>query len=160
MKYILSLLLILSSLSLRSQAILSDSDGMIYLNKNTGGADLEGKRGAYFGSHYFGDDIAEKYSKFMSYYISYEKDNVAYATEKMVVAKKPIYSAVKDLDKYFKKEAKKNKIPMEEAKERFEKVLDTAIKIRFYRTYEFEALLETAESDEEKEEIFNKVRIE
>ena len=65
-----------------------------------------------------------------------------------------------DLDKYFKKEAKKNRIPIEEASERFEKVLDTAIKIRFYRTYEFEALLKKAESDEEREEIFNKVRIE
>ena len=49
---------------------------------------------------------------------------------------------------------------IEEAKERFEKVLDTAIEVRFYRTYEFEALLKSAESEEEMEEIFNKVRIE
>jgi hypothetical protein len=140
--------------------MISDSDGIIFLNKNANTTTLDGKRGAYFGTHYFGDDVAQKYSKFMSYYVSYEKDKGAYATEKMVIAKKPIYNSVKDLDKYFKKEAKKNRIPTDEAKERFEKVLDTAIKVRFYRTYDFEALLKSAESEEEMEEIFNKVRIE
>ena len=160
MKSLLSALLISTAFLSHGQAMLSDNNGIIFLNKNTANTTLEGKRGAYFGSHYFGDDIAQKYSKFMSYYISYEEQKAAYATEKMVIAKQPIYNAVKDLDKYFKKEAKKNKIPIEEAKERFEKVLDTAIKIRFYRTTEFEALLNTAESDEEREEIFNKVRIE
>lgn len=159
MKYLLSLTILFISFTSNGQAMLSDANGIIFLNKNTVNTSLEGKRGAYFGEHDFGDDVTIRYSKFMSYYVSYEQQKAAYATEKMVVAKKPIYNAVKDLDKYFRKEVRKNNIPMEEAKERFETILDTAIKVRFYQTDQFESLLKSADSDEDLEQIFNKVKI-
>lgn len=144
-----------------SQAILNDGSGMIYLNKNQGvSTELDGKRGGYFGSHYLGEEVQNKFDQFLKLYVSYESSGGAYATEKKVIAKKDIYNSVQKLDKYFKKVVRKDELSEIDAKERFGHVLDVANAIRFYDTTQFELLVSTAKNPEQIEKYYKSIKFE
>lgn len=163
MKKIFNTLLLLVSLviSSYSQAILNDGSGMIYLNKNQGvSTELDGKRGGYFGSHYLGEEVQNKFDQFLKLYVSYESSGGAYATEKKVIVKKDIYNSVQKLDKYFKKALRKDELSESDAKERFGHVLDVANAIRFYDTTQFELLVSTAKNPEQIEKYYKSIKFE
>ena len=153
-----SLLFLLTSQFVNGQAMLSDGGGMIFINKNIAQEEsLEGKRGAYFGTHPLGDEIQLKYDNFQKRYIKYESSGGAYATEKRVIYKRPIYSSINKIDKYFKKAHKKKSMNLDEIVKRYSHVLDVANEIRFYNTTQFEALMSTAKSEEQMIQYYESI---
>lgn len=144
-----------------AQAIMSQSGGMIYLDKNEDeSGTLPGKRGGYFGEHPFGYGITKSFDAFMHYYVSYVTESGAYATEKKVIDKPDIYNAVMNIDKELKKQARKGEIPQSQAADRLEKVLTIAVKVRMMETTQLENVLDNAKTPEQMEDIFNNIRFE
>lgn len=157
MRFSIVIFSILLSIQVYSQAQLSTNSGIMYINKNqTSGSSLDGKRGGYFGQHYLGDTITMAYDKFLKYYVKYESTGGAYASEKKVIYKTPIYNAVQKIDKEMKKLVKTHAISREDGKNRLGAVLNSAIEIRFYDTSQFESILDQHMKDTERiERYFN-----
>ncbi len=144
-----------------SQAMISTNGGVIYVNKNMGeNESLEGRRGGLFGTHHLGDSIGNIYDKFLKLYVEYKSEGGAYATEKKIVYKRPIFDFVEDLDKLMKKQVRKGDITNNEARRRLGKVLQTANTIRFYDTTNLENLLKMNSDIKRKEELFSLIKIE
>ena len=147
---LLATILVGAIFSSKAQAVLSNSGGMIYINKNESPEDaLEGKRGGYFGTHPLGEDIQKKYDRFLKLYVKYETTGGAYATEKQVIFKKDIYNSINKLDRFYKKSLRKNTMSIESIVEDYEHILDVANQVRFYDTKQLEMLVSTAKSEEQ-----------
>ena len=143
------------------QAVLSNDGGMIYINKNVSPEDaLDGKRGGYFGSHPLGEDIQEKYDRFLKLYIKYESTGGAYATEKQIIFKKDIYNSVNKLDRYYKKALRKENMSVDSIIEEYGHILDVANQVRFYNTQQLEMLISTAKSEDQIIKYYTSIKFE
>lgn len=145
-----------------AQAVVSDSQGMMYLNKNESEpSDLGIKRGYYVGPHVLGDSITQLLNKFEEEYVYYKKTEGAYATEEKKNIKFSIYKAVHRVDDYYVKGIKKGKIDASrigEAKKNLKMILSKGIRLKSYFTVQVEEDLRKVKAPEEIILYFEKIK--
>ncbi|MEI8047122.1 MAG: hypothetical protein WCI92_07065 [Bacteroidota bacterium] len=108
------------------------------------------------GEHLFGDEIAKKMFLLSEKYTSQVELIPGNPQTKTVIQKPVIYEAVKRIEKYLKKSVKKGTISIDPAIYTLNKVLDVALCIRNADTKNFEAAIESSDSDDKKIDLFTK----
>lgn len=106
------------------------------------------------GSHFFGDEAAVRVYKLIKLYTYQQPVSSIDPSLTTIVEKPAIYAAVKKLERYYKKAAKKGHLEKEYAATQFLQVLDVALSIRHQYTEEFERFLETLDSEESIQSAF------
>jgi hypothetical protein len=135
----------------------SESNGIVFLNKNSA-SDVSGlKRGGYVGPHILGDTVTILMNVFESKYTYYVAGSGAYASDIKKVLKPNIYKSIKSINKFYEKGVKKNKIEDDVAKARMKDVLDIAIKLYGYETSALEGKLKDLKSANQKEAYLKKI---
>jgi len=143
------LFLVSTAINSYGQSIASDN-GVLFLYPNENeSARSSNRRGSYIGTHPLGESVAEKLNKFESEYTYYLKSSGAYATEEKITLKKPIYNAVKKVEKFYLKKVLKAEITNEIAAATFNLVLDNAIKLIKFQTIKVESDLKKLDNPEE-----------
>ncbi len=143
------LLLVSTALTSHAQSIASDNGVLfLYPNESESGKSSN-RRGSYVGTHPLGESVAEKLNKFESEYTYYLKSSGAYATEEKITLKKPIYNAVKKVEKFYLKKVLKAEMTNEIAATTFNQVLDNAIKLIKFQTIKVESDLKKLDNPEE-----------
>jgi hypothetical protein len=108
------------------------------------------------GVHAFGDVIAKKVYLLDEKYKSEVALIPGNPQTKIVIQKPVLYDAVKRIEKYLKKSAKKGELSIDSATYLYNKVLDVALCIKNADTKAFEDALSSAENEAEKIELFTK----
>ena len=114
------------------------------------------------GTHFLGHEIAKKeylYNQRYSYKEPVAPDNSA---TKTIFRKPEIYSSIRKIEKYLKKQVKEGKEKTEVARNQYDKVLDVALNILDVDTENFEKRLKSAGKDagELLEIYLNEVKLE
>ena len=91
--------------------------------------------------HYLGETIARKMLLVNESYVFVEPTSPTNPLPTRVVDKYPVYNSVKKLNSYYKKAIKQKTYTKEEALERFTKIMDVALCIRYQNTDDFEKVL-------------------
>ncbi len=115
---------------------------------------------SFAGSHFLGDEIANKTFLLKKIYTHIEKGTPMSPVDKVIVKKPVIYYSVRKLDRYFKKELRKGRIEEAEARKKFNEVLDICISIYDQDTDEFEEYLRKRRKPEQILEAYEKVILE
>ena len=84
--------------------------------------------------HYLGEEIARKMLLVNTSYVFYEEVTPKNPLPTRQVDKYALYTSVKKLNTYYKKAIKSSVYSEEEAKNRFRKVLDVALCVRYQNT--------------------------
>ncbi len=105
--------------------------------------------------HFMGEEVGRKMILLNESYVFYEEVSTKNPLPTRVVDKYAIYSSVKKLNPYYKKAVKKNVYTHEEALNRFTKVLNVALCIRYQDTKEFEEFLLQNKDADQLDQIFN-----
>jgi hypothetical protein len=153
-RFVILIILVFLSSSVYAQAVASDA-GVVFLYPNETNATLTNvRRGAYAGTHAFGEDIANKLDEFEKNYVYYKKSQGAYATEEKIVLKQPIYKAIKKMDKFYTKKALQEPQSFSEVTTKYSTLLDIGNKLMKYNTTQVEAKLKKMKDPLEIEKYF------
>ena len=104
--------------------------------------------------HFLGEEVGRKMALLNESYVFYEEVTPKNPLPTRVVDKYAIYSSVKKLNSYYKKAVKKKVYTDEQAFERFTKVLNVALCIRYQDTQEFEEHLLENKGVDQLDQIF------
>jgi rRNA maturation protein Nop10 len=110
-------------------------------------------------SHYLGNEIARKYAVFNDLYTYTISAEVLNTGKQTVISKPAIYNSVKKLNRYYRKMIRKNEISEEEARTRYNHVLDVAISVFTQSTEALENELRQARKHDEIAEVFQRVKL-
>lgn len=110
--------------------------------------------------HPFGKSYSEKMLLLSQAYTYQEESTPMNPAPALNIEKLAIYSSVKKLNAYYKKSAKKGKIPEVEAKEKLRKVLDIALCVRYQDTIEFEETLNSNKDIQAIATVFDNTALE
>lgn len=141
------------------QASASSSGGTIILYKNSGDNEKSVNRGVYGSRHLLGEDIAEMFNDFEKAYVYYKQEGGAYGGRVKVIEKKPIYKAVHKVDKYIKKNVRKEKMSEAEGEKLMEMVLENAILLAEAETSKIEEDFSGLKKPEEILKYFERFEI-
>ncbi|GAB4396935.1 MAG: hypothetical protein OHK0053_12180 [Microscillaceae bacterium] len=121
------------------------------------------ERGSYVSEHPFGEEIRQKLNKIENLYTYEQADAVgagSYANTKTIVTKKPIYQAIKKLDRHYVKSASKGSMTAKEASKKLDRVLSLGIIVYNQNTAALESALLSVKKDILKlEEVFFKIKL-
>lgn len=99
------------------------------------------------GSHFLGDEIAKKMYLYNEQYSYKEPVAPGNSATKTILRKPEIYSSVRKIEKYLKKQVKEGDMTTEIARSQYDKVLDVALNILDANTESFEKRLKAAGGD-------------
>ncbi len=106
-------------------------------------------------SHYLGQAMAIKYHRFTSIYTYLSSASATSRTETTKINKPTIYYAVKKLNRYYRKQLRKDKIEEPEAFDQLAHILDVAYVIYNQDTEELEEALRQARKPEKISDVFD-----
>jgi RecG-like helicase len=149
MKYIVLIVVSLIPFISKSQSVASD-DGVLYLYPNNSeDAKYSNRRGSYVALHPLGAEVTQEMNKFEYEYVYYVKSTGAYAVEEKIILKKPIYSAVKKVEKYYLYKTSKKEFTQQQSEKEFSEILVKAIKLAKYQTIKVETDLKKIKNPED-----------
>jgi len=108
------------------------------------------------GNHFLGDSIAKRVYLLDENYTSIVAVVPGNPQTKTVIKKPVIYTAVKRVEKYLVKSARKGMISRESAAEELRRVLDIALSIQYEDTRQFEEVIQTLPDEAAIIDLFTK----
>jgi|688.fasta_scaffold610980_1 hypothetical protein len=134
----ITLFVVATSLTSHAQSIASDN-GVLFLYPNESeAAKNSNRRGSYIGTHPLGEAVSESLNKFEAEYVYYVKSSGAYAIEEKITIKRPIYNAVKKIEKFYLNKVLKAELSKEDGASAFIQILENAIKLTKFQTSKVE----------------------
>lgn len=109
------------------------------------------------GNHFLGENIARKMFLFKAVYTYIEKGTPMSPGDKVIVRKPTIYYAIRKLNKYYKKELRKDRMEKEVAIKKFGNVLDKCFVMFDQDTSDFEDYLKSLKRAEDIQKAFDNV---
>ena len=114
---------------------------------------------SYVPSHPLGEQIARSLIVLQNEYTFRPEPSATNPNPSKEVEKPSIYFSAKKLHSYFKKQAKKGNLAVEEARDKLYEVINICVNIRYENTVRFEQVLRETKDPEQLVAIFEKVEL-
>ncbi|MGK7393914.1 MAG: hypothetical protein ACNS62_05060 [Candidatus Cyclobacteriaceae bacterium M3_2C_046] len=157
LKFFYLIILILSTGKVWALAQAMDNDNEFEFYQQLDNANEVEIVESFIQDNYLGHEIAKKMYILEELYTYEEEGTATSPGVKTVVEKPSIYYAIKKLNRYYKKMVKKDRVPLDQAKDNFEHILNIGISIIYQRTASFEEYLDDHRKPEELLEAFSSV---
>lgn len=112
---------------------------------------------SYVPSHPLGEEIARSLIVLQNEYTFRPEPSATNPNPSKEIEKPSIYFSAKKLHSYFKKQAKKGYLPVEEAREKLYEIINICVNIRYENTAKFEQVLRETKDPEQLAAIFDRV---
>jgi hypothetical protein len=121
--------------------------------------DIQAVDKSLYRNHYLGDEVAKRLYLFEKQYVHHTEPPPGAFSGKKIVQKPLIYNSIYQLEKYYKKQVRKNRMNKEEAVISLCHYLEISLLLFYRKTDEFELVLEKSAKEEDIIAVFDKVKI-
>lgn len=120
--------------------------------------ELEDINTALIRRHRLGEEIAKRLHLFEKLYTHESKSPGAFSS-RQIIEKPVIYNSINKIEKYFKKQVRKDQIAKTNAAGDFKSILEKALLLYYEDTKELESILSNRESIEKQITVFNNITL-
>ncbi|MFW5759121.1 MAG: hypothetical protein ACOCYO_10605 [Bacteroidota bacterium] len=120
--------------------------------------ELEEINTAMIRRHQLGEEIAKRLHLFEKLY-TYESKSPGALSSRQIIEKPVIYNSINQIEKYFKKQVRKDQIAKANAADDFKSILEKALLLYYEDTKELESILSNRESIEKQITLFNNISL-